>query len=620
MGICDSETITITIRCENNINTLKINKNDTVRQIITKYINKFLYSKYEVSKCILKLKEKKFKQDEKLLSYINEINNNCVFDLILEKIIQECGIIYNNNKDHGAMIEESYNPNEKNDEMEIDIRFFKKNKNKFDKNESKELIGLLKLCLLKEIAITNDYDNIPNLSDKIANIMSILKIGKKEYDNVEEGVLDILKSKKGSNIITFANYVDGLISQDEINTLLISKLSNSKNDILYIYNCLGKYIEYIKIFEKEFERAKKESIFEFSIISTAIIERENIDEFEKNRKNCPNRKDRVLFHGTSYDAISKILPDMFKKGKCFQNGEGIYFTEDLDSCWIYGSEVMNENKDPNKERRNLNVPKIGEYFSFIASAIYYDETGYQRVIDNNRKPAKNEINYALAEMEGLNTVKDDNQIDKRKFYGTEYVIDDFNQICPFLGFKLKRDEFCIIWRDTNFSKNPVYNNQFDETFKNYLANLMEKINQKAKFNIYPCTTSEEALKLIKRKKYNKIILISNIGTDYGGRAFAKEARKILNNNVIILFSAYSINHLKWVKDYPNALFANDPNFYEEYLECFYDKTLDETKIAIKKFKEKIEKHYKVKFNFDNHFLFYPYAEKKDIKKYKDILF
>ena len=99
----------------------------------------------------------------------------------------------------------------------------------FQKEE--DLYGLLKLCLLKEIAITNDYVNIPNLSDKIANIMSILKIGKKEYNNVEEGVLDILKSKKGSNIITFSNYVDGLISQDEINTLLISKLSNSKNDI-----------------------------------------------------------------------------------------------------------------------------------------------------------------------------------------------------------------------------------------------------------------------------------------------------------------------------------------------------------------------------------------------------
>ena len=86
-----------------------------------------------------------------------------------------------------------------------------------------------------------------------------------------------------------------------------------------------------------------------------------------------------------------------------------------------------------------------------------------------------------------------------------------------------------------------------------------------------------AKKLMGRKKYNKIILISNIGADYGGRTFVEEARKILNNNIIVLFNAYNIDHLKWVKDFPNDLFSNEPKYYEEYLECFYDKTSDETK-------------------------------------------
>ena len=42
------------------------------------------------------------------------------------------------------------------------------------------------------------------------------------------------------------------------------------------------------------------------------------------------------------------------------------------------------------------------------------------------------------------------------------------------------------------------------------------IEQYAEYNIYPCQTSEEALELVNRKKYNKIILISNVGTDLGG--------------------------------------------------------------------------------------------------------
>ena len=93
---------------------------------------------------------------------------------------------------------------------------------------------------------------------------------------------------------------------------------------------------------------------------------------------------------------------------------------------------------------------------------------------------------------------------------------------------------------------------------------MTYIEQYAEFNIYPCETTEEAIKLIKRKKYNKIILLSNIGSDLGGKKFIDEARKILKNDVIVLFLAYNIDHLDWVKDYKNALFSNEPDFYEQY--------------------------------------------------------
>ena len=497
---------------------------------------------------------------------------------------------------------------------EIDIKFIKKNNNNLYKGNFQNLFGLLKLYLLKEISITDDYDNIRNLPEKLTKIMEILKMGKIYYNNEQEGILKLLKKEKGNNIMNFAKYVDGLISQNEINNLLIPKLGNSRKDILYIYKYLGKYIEYTKLFEQEFERAKKVSIFEYSIISSVIIEREDIDKFEKNRKICPNRTDRILFHGTSYDSISKILPEMFKIGRSFQHGIGIYFTQDLDSCWIYGSE-LNKNKFEN--RRNLKIPKVGEYLSFIASAIYYDKNKLRKVIDYKYNPKKNEINFALVGMNSLETINDHRSIDKRKFYGTDFVINDLDQIFPFMGFKLKRIEYCIIWRDTNFS-NPVYPNQTGNNFKNYLEDIKEKIIQKAQFNIYTCSTSEEALKLINRKKYNKIILISNIGDDYEGRTFANNARKIIGNNVIVLFNEHNINHLAWVKGYKNALFSNDTKYYEEYLDCFHELNLNETKNGIINLKRKMENHYNVKFNFDNEFLFYPNFENPN-KKFKDLI-
>ena len=44
---------------------------------------------------------------------------------------------------------------------------------------------------------------------------------------------------------------------------------------------------------------------------------------KKNRQNYPNRIDRVLFHETSYNAISNILPDKFLRAKCIQHGKGV---------------------------------------------------------------------------------------------------------------------------------------------------------------------------------------------------------------------------------------------------------------------------------------------------------
>ena len=216
-------------------------------------------------------------------------------------------------------------------------------------------------------------------------------------------------------------------------------------------------------------------------------------------------------------------------------------------------------------------------------------------------PKKNEINFAYAD-NAFDTIH--GELDKTKFYGTEYVIWESTQICPFIAAKLKRKEYCVIWRDNNFSSKPVYNNEFDEIFKKFLAERINYIEQYAEMNIYPCETTKEALDLIKRKKYNKIILISNVGTDLGGKTFIDEARKILNNDVLALFLAYNIAHLDWIKNYKNALFSNESSFYEEYLKCFSEKIRDK-KSEILNLKSNMESHYKVKFNFDNKFLEFP---------------
>ena len=628
------QTLTIRIAFQGKTKTLNISPNLTVEEIIKLYKKNYLNSNYKLKDFSLKINNIECSFYETIETYRNEINNNSIFQLYYNEdedgddfpidknnIKLECA---NNGDDDDdqqtGRTDESYVISKYHYDFEINIKFFKIDKNKFNQNFNSDLHGLLKLCLLKEMATSNDFENdndIEELPKNISDIFKILKKGKINNNDVQKGILEILKKTKGGNIINFAKYVDKLISQNDISNYIFLKLFNSKDDIFYIQNCLGKYVEYAQRFEEEFERAKRESVFEYSIISSTVIEREDIDKFEENRENCPNRVDRVLFHGTTYDSISKILTDLFLiSTKSCQHGKGVYFTEDLDSCWIYGSEVKSQIKEKQKSR-NLLIPKVGQYFSFIASAIYYNKK--IRVYDSKYDPKTNEMNYAYAESSHLRTIKDPIP-DKTKFYGTEFVIKDLNQICPFMSFKMKRDEYCIIWRDNNFSDKPVYNNKFDAKFKKFLQERLEYLNKIAKFNAYPCKTSEEALELVNRKKYNKIILISNIGTDLGGKKFVEEARKIIGNDTIVLFNAFRKQHLNWVKNFKNALFSNEKNFYEQYLDCFYGKNEDECKHSILELKKKSEKHYKITFNFDTKFLYFPNTENSNIKAFKDLEF
>ena len=503
-------------------------------------------------------------------------------------------------------------------EKEINIKFIQdqNNSNKsyisiFNPPIKKEieLFGLLKLCFLKEISSKmNDY-KIEKLPELLSYIIKVLKKSS-VYDEIKkEEIKKVLNKLKGSNILNFSRYVDKSIDSNQIKTLLQFLEKNDLEDIIDIQKKLYNYNEYIKLFEKDFEQKKREGIFEFSIISLVIMEREDFQIFEKERKNCPNRVDKILYHGTSIEPISCILTGYFRKSieRCYQHGKGVYFSDTLDYNWFYGGEVSN--------RSNGNrIPGIGETFTLIANVTYYDKNGFRKVIDHLYTPKKNEINFAYAKAD-FSTIK--GEPDRTKFYGTEYVIWDLNQICPFIGAKLKRKEYCVIWRDNNFSPKPIYNNEFDEIFKKFLNERMKYVEQYAELNIYPCETTNEALELVKRKKYNKIIIISNIGSDFGGKKFVDEARKIIGNDVIVLFSAYNTEHLKWIKDYKNSLFSNDPYFYEEYLNCFSEENFNK-KGEILKLKEKMEKHYKIQFKFDDKFLYFPNF--KDNGKFTDLSF
>ena len=144
-------------------------------------------------------------------------------------------------------------------------------------------------------------------------------------------------------------------------------------------------------------------------------------------------------------------------------------------------------------------------------------------------------------------------------------------------------------------------------------------SQSGKYNLYPCESTEEALRLVKRKKYNKIILLSNVGENNQGADFIEKARDIIGNNVIALFVAKKDNHLDWIENFKNALFSNEPEFTKEYLKIFnYDCYEYERINMIQNFINKLGNHYNINFNFDEKFLDFPNFKK--MGKYSDLKF
>ena len=159
------------------------------------------------------------------------------------------------------------------------------------------------------------------------------------------------------------------------------------------------------------------------------MERDDLFLFEKERENCPNREDRILYHGTNPEPIAEILTNFFKIGRCNQHGSGIYFTDQLDYCWFYGGKTNRENVDK--------IPKINnedEDFTMIASSIFYNKKKLNRVKDHLYDPKKNEINFAYADA-NLDTLI---ELDVKKILWNRICNQGIQSNLSFYKFKTKK--------------------------------------------------------------------------------------------------------------------------------------------------------------------------------------
>ena len=213
---------------------------------------------------------------------------------------------------------------------------------------------------------------------------------------------------------------------------------------------------------------------------------------------------------------------------------------------------------------------VGESFSFIGSEIYYDQSKIEYVYNYEKRDypvQQNGIRVCFIDFNTRIMKNNELKINKENYF-KELVITDKSQILPLYGITLKRIEYLVIWRDFNFNLNNP--NHYDinkfEKIKEFHNNIKRIISREFDSNVYYLDTNEEALELIKRKKFNKIIIITNGNND--GQKFIIDSRKIIGANTIAAVSTFNINSkVEWVKEMKNVLLLNGINFHERFFKC-----------------------------------------------------
>ena len=466
------------------------------------------------------------------------------------------------------------------------------------KEQSKTIEKAIKLIENKKVSCLEDMT--PN---------SVTFVNKKSCENIEESrkiIKDFLEKKVNDTNSENNNDNRSVISNSTMDSTHNLNLTNQEEEILFnemeiiLQNNEESLLEEMETiertskvnddFKKELESALKDSIFEFNTTGIIIVDKgRQFDEYQTSKSNCSNCQTKFLFHGTKIDSSSLILPSNFRVGKDCWYGLGIYFTDQIDYARYYWNGWDTINSCINK------IPKIDESFSLIASEVYYDKSKFKQIFDfsknitldhmpdeneifvkyQNKIVQKNGIHYVEVNGENTRVIRAKNQkgisrlhnneivsnqgIEKyntKLFKAKEYVVTYNEQILPLYALTLKRVEYCIIWYDPKFSDD------------NYQKELLERKNyakQMTNFNLYFEDKIENALILIWKKKYNKIILISSCGDNCSGRNFIDRVREMLNFNIMVLFYDNSVENLNWIKNYPNSLFANTEQFFRDYI-------------------------------------------------------
>ena len=434
------------------------------------------------------------------------------------------------------------------------------------------------------------------LSEKLKNNEFIsLGYAKTKPNYVDENIMDLSKKENkmeiARKILEISNNNNNNNNNDDTNILqlaneikiknlkkFIKKLSSDASEQENNQKIFINRLKYNKLFDEEVEKALKNSVFEYKIIHIFVVYKDDrLYNIEKG--NCKNRVQKLLFHGTNIDAVTGILSSQFKDANIHFIGKGVYFTDSLDYASYYA-----------RKSGFGTIPKVGETFNVVGSEIYYDQTKMEKAYDYSQEEDevdKNAVRFAYADC-NANIMRKIDLNGYNGFKGTEFLITDKSQILPLYGITLKRVEYLIIWRDINFDPSNLndYPQQDFLLMQEFHRKIRAFTSREISAKIYRLLNDEDAFSLLKRKKYNKIIIITNGNNE--GQNFINKARDIIKANTIAAVSCYDVGkHIEWIKAMENVLLLNGLEFHEKFFDCVRRNNVD----LYKELRNEIIQHY-----------------------------
>ena len=393
----------------------------------------------------------------------------------------------------------------------------------------------------------------------------------------DKGSLNLLQNTQKLKRSDFENFKKQILEEAE---------EISKKNFNFVFK--HEYI-YLNV-DKQIKNDIRMNDFEMILVGQTIIANRYINEFNQLKETIPNESRRVVFlyHGTELKNYQSIIEENFlvprgndekewvyKKRDMGYFGKGIYATDNIFYAGHYSSDNFKNditfkekvhviccmavfNDATKKAIENINysgldisedvVNSCGIHHAFVGSSNNYEPI----------KEGEEDYNYITA---------------------NEFVFPNKYQIIPVYSFTVMRKDYFILWKDENI-----------ENSEN--TNYMKELQEKREVNVYFSKSVDEALEIIKRKKKNKIKLITNGGYNLTGKKLIEEARKIIDSNFVCFVFASCIDHIEWVSRMENVLFASSASHFRDFAEM----ELDKKKII--EFAHVLEESYQYKININ----------------------